>query len=34
MLHIEERRESCIVDYVNTPWKHRLIGIYRHADFR
>jgi hypothetical protein len=34
MLHIEERRESCVVDYGNAPWKHRLIGIYRHADVR
>jgi cell wall-associated NlpC family hydrolase len=34
MLHIEERRESCIVDYGNAPWKHRLVGLYRHADVR
>jgi cell wall-associated NlpC family hydrolase len=34
MLHIEERRESCVASYADGPWRHRLIGIYRHADVR
>jgi hypothetical protein len=34
MLHAEQGRESCIVSYADGPWRHRLVGVYRHADLR
>jgi cell wall-associated NlpC family hydrolase len=34
MLHVDRERESCVVSYADAPWSNRLIGIYRHAQFR
>jgi hypothetical protein len=32
MLHIERERESCIAAYIDGPYQHRLLGVYRHAE--
>lgn len=33
MLHIQKGSGSCLERYDCTKWRHRIVGLYRHADF-